>query len=169
MRSRGSPSPVGVKFSERGPVEALDSLGGWVPDYLYELGRIDTAKPFCRLGKALPRERTRARGRQRCLLLATPQARAAEAGAAANRLRWLDGLIIGRFFSTSYPRLLCRLARWAAQVRYQDVCTHRAHPCRKNQRDPQARGNAQQQSQCQHVGKKRQRPRHKPRPDPNSS
>ena len=37
----------------------------------------------CRLGKALPRERTRARGRQRCLLLATPQARAAEAGAAA--------------------------------------------------------------------------------------
>ena len=37
----------------------------------------------CRFGKALPRERTRARGRQRCLLLATPQARAAEAGAAA--------------------------------------------------------------------------------------
>ena len=36
----------------------------------------------CRLGKALPRERTRARGRQRCLLLAIPQARAAEAGAA---------------------------------------------------------------------------------------
>jgi hypothetical protein len=37
----------------------------------------------CRLGKALPRERTRARGRQRCLLFATPQARAAEAGTAA--------------------------------------------------------------------------------------
>jgi hypothetical protein len=51
MRSRGSPSPVGVKFSERGPVEALDSLGGWVPDYLYELGRIDTAKPFADLEK----------------------------------------------------------------------------------------------------------------------
>ena len=42
---------MGVKFSERGPVEALDSLGGWVPDYLYELGRIDTAKPFADLEK----------------------------------------------------------------------------------------------------------------------
>ena len=42
---------MGVKFSERGPVEALDSLGGWVPDYLYELGRIDTAKPFADLKK----------------------------------------------------------------------------------------------------------------------
>ena len=38
---------------------------------------------ICRHGEALPRERTRARGRQRCLLLATSQARAAEAGTAA--------------------------------------------------------------------------------------
>jgi hypothetical protein len=29
----------------------LDSLSGYVPDYLYELGRIDTAKPFADLEK----------------------------------------------------------------------------------------------------------------------
>src|SRR6476660_9394657 len=102
---------------ERGPVEPLDSLSGDVPDHLHKLCRIDTAKPFADL-KKLSRVNERAHAADKDLLLATPQARTAEAGAAANRLRWLDGSIIGRFFSTSYPRLLCRLARWAPEVRH---------------------------------------------------
>jgi hypothetical protein len=77
-------------------------LSGYLPDYLYELGRIDTAKPFADLEK-LSRVNERAQGRQRRrLLLATPQARAAEAGAAA--------VVRESVCIKIQPRTTCRIA-----------------------------------------------------------
>ena len=58
-------------------------LSGYVPDYLYELGRIDTTKPFADLEK-LSRVNERAHAAdQDAVFLATHQARAAEAGTVA--------------------------------------------------------------------------------------
>jgi hypothetical protein len=67
---------------EGGPVEALDSLSGYVPEYLYELGRIDTTKPFADWEK-LGRVDERARPTKMPPSRNTHQARAAEAGTAA--------------------------------------------------------------------------------------
>ena len=68
---------------ERGPVEALDSLSGYVPEYLYELGRIDTTKPFADWEK-LGRVDERARPTKMPPSRNTHQARAVDrAGTAA--------------------------------------------------------------------------------------